>query len=162
MATEQVRAEDLDYSAILWREDGVWNATSVPAQQAVVLDDLLALCKQYPGEGGVYAAVGVADEFFILLHHDPRRTQAFISDGVALLDWDIAEDAADLIDLDWEEEDLEEFEAIGDSNILSNFGLKAEDLSMICENPDLEPDQQIFEVWKRVGAELVWKKLRNK
>lgn len=162
MATEQVREEDLDYSAILWREEGIWNAIQVPAQQAIVLEDLLALCKQYPGEGGVYAVVGVSGEFFILLRNDPRQTEAFISDGFALLDWDIAEDAADLIDLQWQEEDLEEFEAVGDLNLLANFGLKAEDLSMITENPDLEPDQQISEVFKRIGAELAWKKIINK
>jgi len=162
MATEQVRIEDLDYSAILWREEGIWNAIKVPARQAIVLDDLLDLCRQYPGEGGVYAIVGVSGEFFILLRSDPRKTEALISDGIALLDWDIAEDAADLIDLQWQEDDLEEYEAIGDLNILANFGLKAEDLSMICENPDLEPDQQISEVFKRIGAELAWKKIINK
>jgi putative tRNA adenosine deaminase-associated protein len=162
MATEQVRAEDLDYSAILWREEGIWNAIQVPARQALVLDDLLALCKQYPGEGGVYAVVGVSDEFFVLVRHDPRKTEVFISDGLALLDWDLAEDAADLIDLEWEEEDLEEFVAVGDLNLLANFGLKAEELSMICENPDLEPDQQIAEVFKRIGAEIAWKKISNK
>jgi len=161
MATEQVRAEDLDYSAILWREEGLWNAIHVPAEQAIVLDDLLALCRQYPGEGGVYAVVGVVDEFFIVLRHDPRKTEAFISDGLALLDWDIAEDAADLIDLEWEEEDLEEYEAVGDLNLFAIFGVKAEDLSMICENPDLEPDQQVSEIFKRIGAELAWKKIRN-
>ena len=162
MATEQVRIEDLDYSAILWREEGIWNAIKVPARQAIVLDDLLDLCRQYPGEGGIYAAVGVSGEFFILLRSDPRKTEAFISDGIALLDWDIAEDAADLIDLEWAEEDLEEYEAVGDLSILANFGLKAEDLSMICENPDLEPDQQISEIFKRIGAELAWKKIINK
>jgi putative tRNA adenosine deaminase-associated protein len=162
MATEQVRIEDLDYSAILWREEGIWNAIKVPARQAIVLDDLLDLCRQYPGEGGVYAVVGVSGEFFILLRSDPRKTEALISDGIALLDWDIAEDAADLIDLQWLEDDLEDYEAIGDLNILANFGLKAEDLSMICENPDLEPDQQISEVFKRIGAELAWKKIINK
>ena len=162
MATEQVRIEDLDYSAILWREEGIWNAIKVPARQAIVLDDLLDLCRQYPGEGGVYAVIGVSGEFFILLRSDPRKTEALISDGIALLDWDIAEDAADLIDLQWQEDDLEDYEAIGDLNILANFGLKAEDLSMICENPDLEPDQQISEVFKRIGAELAWKKIINK
>lgn len=162
MAAEQVRIEDLDYSAILWREEGIWNAIKVPAHQAIVLDDLLDLCRQYPGEGGVYAVIGVSGEFFILLRSDARKTEAFISDGIALLDWDIAEDAADLIDLEWAEEDLEEYEAVGDLSILANFGLKAADLSMICENPDLEPDQQISEVFKRIGAELAWKKIINK
>ena len=161
MATEQVRTEDLDYSAILWREDGVWSSIPVPAQHSIVLDDLLALCKQYPGEGGVYAAIGVGEEFFILLRNDNQKTEVVISDGAALLDWDIAEDAADLIELDWQEGDFEEFEAVGDLNLLSNFGLKAQDLSMICENPDLEPDQQISEIFKRIGAEFAWQKIRN-
>ena len=161
MATEQVRTEDLDYSAILWREDGVWNSIPVPVQHSIVLDDLLALCKQYPGEGGVYAAIGVGEEFFILLRNDNQKTEVVISDGAALLDWDIAEDAADLIDLDWEEGDFEEFEAVGDLHLLSNFGLKSQDLSMICENPDLEPDQQISEIFKRIGAEFAWQKIRN-
>ena len=161
MATEQVRPEDLDYSAILWREDGVWNSIPVPAQHSIVLDDLLALCKQYPGEGGVYAAIGVGEEFFILLRNDNQKTEVVISDGAALLDWDIAEDAADLIELDWEEGDFEEFEAVGDLHLLSNFGLKSQDLSMICENPDLEPDQQISEIFKRIGAEFAWQKIRN-
>ena len=48
MATEQVRPEDLDYSAILWREDGVWNSTPVPAQHSTVLDDLLACVQAIP------------------------------------------------------------------------------------------------------------------
>ncbi|MDE0974533.1 MAG: tRNA adenosine deaminase-associated protein [Candidatus Nanopelagicales bacterium] len=161
MATDQVRTEDLDYSAILWREDGVWNSIPVPAQHAIVLDDLLALCKQYPGEGGVYAAVGVGEEFFILLRNDNQKTEVVISDGAALLDWDIAEDAADLIELDWQEGDFEEFEAVGDLNLFSNFGLKSQDLSMICENPDLEPDQQISEIFKRIGAEFAWQKIHN-
>ena len=66
-----------------------------------------------------------------------------------------------VIELDWEEGDFEEFEAVGDLNLLSNFGLKSQDLSMICENPDLEPDQQIFEIFKRIGAEFAWQKIRN-
>ena len=64
------------------------------------------VCKQYPGEGGVYAAIGVGEEFFILLRHDAQKTEVVISDGAALLDWDLAEDAADLIELDWEEGEL--------------------------------------------------------
>jgi len=103
----------------------------------------------------------VGEEFFILLRHDAQKTEVVISDGAALLDWDLAEDAADLIDLDWEEGELEEFEAVGDLNLLSNFGLKSQDLSMICENPDLEPDQQISEIFKRIGAEFAWQKIRN-
>jgi putative tRNA adenosine deaminase-associated protein len=162
MATQKVQAEDIDYSVILWREEGQWNGTKVPARQALVLDDLLTLCKQYPGEGGVFAAIGVAEEFFILLRHDPRTTEAIISDSVALLDWDLAVDAADLIELDWEEDDLEEFEAIGDLDMLHHFGVRKDDVLMICENPDLYPDLQVAEVFQRIGASAQWKKLTSK
>ena len=162
MGTQKVQAEDIDYSAILWREEGQWNGMKVPARQALVLDDLATLCKEYPGEGGVFAVVGVAEEFFILLRHDPRSTEAIISDSMAILDWDLAADAADLIDLDWEEDDLEEFEAIGDLDMLHHFGVRKDDVLMICENPDLYPDLQIAEIMKRLGAEAQWKKLTNR
>jgi putative tRNA adenosine deaminase-associated protein len=104
----------------------------------------------------------VAEEFFILLRHDPRSTEAIISDSMAILDWDLAADAADLIDLDWEEDDLEEFEAIGDLDMLHHFGVRKDDVLMICENPDLYPDLQIAEIMKRIGAEAQWKKLTNR
>ena len=52
MGTQKVQAEDIDYSAILWREEGQWNGIKVPARQALVLDDLATLSKQYPGEIG--------------------------------------------------------------------------------------------------------------
>ncbi len=162
MATQEARAEDIDYCAVLWREEGQWNSAKVPARQALVVDDLVTLSKQYPGEGGVFIAVGVAEEFFILLKCDARSTVGLISDSIALLDWDIAVDTADLIDIEWDEDEVEEFEAIGDLDMLQNFGLRSDDISMICENPDLYPDQQIAEVMKRIGAEAQWNKISNK
>lgn len=159
MGTSKVQPEDIDYCAILWREEGHWSGAKVPARQALVLDDLITLCKQYPGEGGVFAVIGVAEEFFIILRYDPRATEAIISDSVALLDWDLAVDAADLIELDWEEDDLEEFEAIGDLDMLHLFGVRRDDVLMICENPDLYPDLQIAEIIKRMGASAQWKKI---
>lgn len=162
MATQEAQAEDIDYCAVLWREEGQWNSAKVPAQQALIIDDLVTLSKQYPGEGGVFIAVGVAEEFFILLKCDAHSTVGLISDSIALLDWDIAVDTADLIELDWDENEVEEFEAIGDLDMLHNFGLRRDDMTMICENPDLYPDQQIAEVMKRIGAEAQWNKISNK
>ncbi len=49
MGTQKVQAEDIDYSAILWREEGQWNGAKVPARQALVLDDLAYLVQAIPG-----------------------------------------------------------------------------------------------------------------
>ncbi len=62
-----------------------------------------------------------------------------ISDAIALLDWPIAAEAADLIGLEWDEADLEEFEAAGDVSLCVDFGLDAAELIMICQDEDLVP-----------------------
>lgn len=162
MSAQQVKSEDIDYCVILWREEGAWNTASVPARQALVIDDVIALCRQYPGEGGVFAVIGVAEEFFLFLRVDPRQVEGFISDSLALLDWDMAVDLADIIDLDWDEADLIDFEAIGDTDMLQLFHLRSDDIQAICENPDLYPDQQVQEILKRMGAEAQWKKFSSR
>jgi putative tRNA adenosine deaminase-associated protein len=74
-----------------------------------------------------------------------------ISDAIALLDWSLAREAAELIGLEWDEEDLEEFEAAGDVSLCVDFGLDAGELIMICQDDDMYPDDQVRAIAKRLG-----------
>jgi putative tRNA adenosine deaminase-associated protein len=93
----------------------------------------------------------VGDEFFLIFRVDAIGTRIFISDGVAVLDWSLAEEAADLIGLEWEEDDLEEFIPIGDLSILTDLGLDADELSLLVDESDLYPDDQVKAIAKRLG-----------
>jgi putative tRNA adenosine deaminase-associated protein len=119
-------------------------------------EGFVASLRQLPGEGGVFGILAIADEFFILAHTVRDGVRLMISDAAALLDWSIAQEAAELIGLEWDEEDVEEFEAAGDVSLCEDFGLDAPELMMICQDEELYPDEQVRAVAKRLGfaAEL--------
>jgi putative tRNA adenosine deaminase-associated protein len=115
------------------------------------MDDLISTLRQLPGEGGVFGLIGVVDEYFIVVRQAAGSSRAMISDGAAILDWALAEEAADVIGLDIDDDDLEDFEPVGDMSIFADFGLDADELGLLCRDEDLYPDQQIKAIAKRLG-----------
>lgn len=143
--------ENVDFAIAAYREEGRWAVISLPARGVVTAEGFVAALRQLPGEGGVFGFVGVSEEFFILAHTVRDGVRLVISDGIALLDWSLAREAADLIDLEWEEAELDEFEPVGDLSVCADFGLDSIDLVMICEDADLYPDEQVSAIAKRLG-----------
>lgn len=156
MSADEVIDDDIDFAIAAYREDGRWVVTSLPAQGVTTIDGLIARMRQLPGEGGVFGIVAIGDEFFILAHTVPSGARIMISDAAALLEWSIAQEAADLIGLEWDEDDIEEFEAAGDVSLCEPFGLDAAEMLMICGDEEMYPDEQVRAVAKRLGfaAEL--------
>ncbi len=156
MGIEQVTSDDIDFAVAAYREEGRWTVVTLPPHAVVTAEGLVAALRQLPGEGGVFGFVAVADEFFVLAHTEPGGVRIMISDALALLDWSLASEAAEMIGLEWEEEDLEEFEAAGDISLCTPFGLDGAELVMICQDDELYPDEQVRAIAKRMGfaAEL--------
>lgn len=151
MTTEDVSAENVDFAVAAYREEGRWTVVSLPTRAVITADGFVALLRQLPGEGGVFGIVSVADEFFILAHTVREGVRLMISDAIALLDWSLAREAAELIGLEWDEADLEEFEAAGDVSLCADFGLDGAELIMICQDEEMYPDEQVRAVAKRLG-----------
>lgn len=157
MDIEEVSAEDVDFAIAAYREEGRWSVIPLPARTVVTAEGFVAALRQLPGEGGVFGVVSIGDEFFILAHTVRDGVRLMISDAIALLDWPIAAEAAELIGLEWDEADVEEFEVAGDVSLCTDFGLDATELVMICQDEDLlYPDEQVRAIAKRLGfgAEL--------
>ena len=151
MSPEQVVAENIDFAIAAYREEGRWVVVPLPPAAVVTADGFVAALRQLPGEGGVFGFVCVADEFFILAHTVRDGVRLMISDAVALLDRTLAQEAAELIGLEWDESELEEFEAAGDVSLCVDFGLDGAELIMICQDVELYPDDQVRAVAKRLG-----------
>lgn len=151
-----VTDEDVDFALAAYREEGRWIVARLPARAATTAEHLAAALRQLPGEGGVFGFVCIAEEFFVVLRTVPGDVRGLISDGACMLDWSLAADVADLIDLDWDEDDVEEFEPAGDLQLCTDFGLDADELLMICQDDELLPDEQVRAIAKRMGfgAEL--------
>jgi putative tRNA adenosine deaminase-associated protein len=157
MDVDEVTPEDIDFAVAAYREEGRWTVIPLPPSAVVTADGFVASLRQLPGEGGVFGFLSVSDDFFILAHTVRDGVRLMISDAIALLDWAIAIEAAELIGLEWDEADIEEFEAAGDVSLCEDFGLDATELMMICQDEDLQyPDEQVRAIAKRLGfgAEL--------
>jgi hypothetical protein len=134
VSTQDVAVDDVDFAVAAYREDGRWAVSALAPQSALDIDTLVTRLRQFPGEGVVGQDVRI-----------------MISDAAALLDWSLAEEAADLIELEWDEDDIEDFEAAGDVTLCENFGLDGAELVMICEDEEMYPDEQIRAIAKRLG-----------
>ena len=151
MSVEEVTADVVDFAVAAYREEGRWTVVPLPPHSVVTAEGFVTALRQLPGEGGVFGVVSIADEFFILAHTVRDGVRLMISDAAALLDWTLAQEAADLIGLEWEEADIEEFEAAGDVSLCADFGLDGPELIMICEDEEMYPDEQVRAVAKRLG-----------
>lgn len=146
-----VSAENVDLAVAAYREEGRWTVVSLPARAVVTAEGFVSALRQLPGEGGVFGFVSVNDDFFVLAHTVRDGVRIMISDAIALLDWSLAGEAADMIGLEWDEADIEEFEAAGDVSLCADFGLDGAELVMICQDDEKYPDEQVRDIAKRLG-----------
>ena len=151
MSADEVEVDNIDFAVAAYREEGRWVVVPLPPASVVTAEGFVALLRQLPGEGGVFGFVVVADEFFILAHTVRDGVRLMISDAVALLDWSLAVEAAELIGLEWDDSEIEEFEAAGDVSLCADFGLDGAELVMICQDEELYPDEQVRAIAKRLG-----------
>jgi putative tRNA adenosine deaminase-associated protein len=73
-----------------------------------------------------------------------------MSDALAALEYEIASEVLELLDIDSPEED-DAVEPAGDLNLLSDLGLDAMDLQMICDDSEKYPDEQLESIARQVG-----------
>ncbi len=151
MTAEEVSADNVDFAIAAYREEGRWTVISLPARAVITADGFVGSLRQLPGEGGVFGVVCISDEFFILAHTVRDGVRLMISDAIALLDWSIAREAAEIIGLEWDEADVEEYEAAGDVSLCTDFGLDGAELVMICQDEEMYPDEQVRAIAKRLG-----------
>ena len=74
----------------------------------------------------------------------------FLSDVTCALDYEIAEDLLDLIDVEKPDEDEEPFPA-GRLDILADLGVSQMEISALCDDAELFPDEQIEAIASRLG-----------
>jgi putative tRNA adenosine deaminase-associated protein len=154
-----VTPEDVDVSMVFYREEGRWNVAALPARGSTTMDNLLDALRRFPGEGGVMGAVAVGDEFFVLVRESGQGRRLMLSDGASTLDWSLADEAATLIGFD--DDDPEEYEPIGDVELLEDFGVNPDDIVAICQNEDLYPDEQLGAIAERLGFADQWQAALN-
>ncbi len=139
---------DVDIAVAAWHEDGRWSLALLPDAQD--LPQVIERLKSQQTNGGALALLAIDEEFFMIIRVLGSHIKLFLSDISYAVDYDIAAEFIEICDLDMPEEDDEPFPA-GDLDIISDLGVHRMELSTLCDDPDLFPDEQLEAIASRLG-----------
>jgi putative tRNA adenosine deaminase-associated protein len=137
-----------DFAIEAWHEDGRWSVASLPDPDD--LTHIIDRLKKQQTNGGAVALVAIDDEFVLAIRVLGTQIKYFISDVTCAMDYEVAAEFLELADLDEPEEDDEPLPA-GDLDIFADLGLNGMELSTLCDDADLFPDELIEAIAVRLG-----------
>ncbi|QCQ93277.1 tRNA adenosine deaminase-associated protein [Rhodococcus sp. SGAir0479] len=151
--------EDLDgFGIAVVREEGRWKCTPLTDGALTSLrtaeKELLAL----RSSGAVFGLLDVDEEFFVIVRPAPAGTRLLVSDATAAIDYDIAADVLDALNVDVPDIDPDDLDDVepweeGDLGVLADLGLPEAVLGVILAETDLYPDEQLTMIAQRCGFE---------
>ncbi len=141
----------IDFAIAAWREDGAWRAESLPPRLAESLASLVAALGAHASESGVVGLVSIGDDTFLIVRVDGGRARLLLSDQTAALDWDLADEVLDALGVEAPEDVDDDADPVGDLGLLADLGMSTDELTLLCEDLDLYPDEVLGSVAKRIG-----------
>lgn len=137
-----------DYGVLAWHEEGRWNLEVM--EEPNDLEYIIDALKSRRVNGGSYALITIDDEFFIVGRAMGTQIQMMISDVTYALDYDVASDLIDVLDLPAPEED-DDSQPGGDMDLLQDHGMSAMELEALANDGELFPDEQVEAIAWRLG-----------
>ena len=137
-----------DFGVIAWHEDGRWTLSEL--EDTRDLGHVIEQLRAQRTNGGAIALISIDEEFFIVARSLGTKMQMMISDATYALEYDIAAELIEILDLPFPEED-DESEPGGDIDLLADLGMSAMELEVISFDSDLYPDEQIEAIATRLG-----------
>ena len=142
-----------DVAVLVTREEGRWDLTALPVRVGGDLATFLDTLRAQPVEGGAIGLATYGDDFFLALRVTGGDVRMLISDAAAAADWPIAEDILEELDVPLPDEDDDDEDAApaGDLAIFADLGMRPMDMSMLCDDADLYPDEMLGSIAARLG-----------
>ncbi|MEV0947231.1 tRNA adenosine deaminase-associated protein [Rhodococcus sp. NPDC049939] len=151
------RAEDLTgFGVAVVYEDGRWKVKALTPAALTSLSVAEKELKALRSTGALFGLLDVDDEFFVVLRPAPSGTRLLLSDATAALDYDIAADVLEALNIDVPDIDPDDLDDIepwgeGDLSLLSDLGVPEPVLTVITSETDLYPDEQLAMIAQRLG-----------
>lgn len=134
-------------------EDGKWRCSLLAEELIDDLDGVITALRRVSASGAVFAMIAVDDEFFVIVRPIPGGASLLLSDATAGLDYDIAADVLDLLQVPIPEDDDLDDEPWpeGELGLLADLGVPEEQMSLIVADDDLFPDEQLQMIAESCG-----------
>jgi putative tRNA adenosine deaminase-associated protein len=138
----------VDFGCIAWHEDGRWSVNSLTSTRDIgsVIDSI----KAQQTNGGAIALIAIEDEFVIIARALGDQMQVMISDVTYALDYEVAAELIEVLDLEFPEEE-DESQPGGDLDLLNDLGVSEMELLSILDDTELYPDEQLEAIANRLG-----------
>ena len=138
----------VDFGCIAWHEDGRWSANPLSLTRDIgsIIDSL----KAQQTNGGAIALIAIEDEFVIIARALGDQMQMMISDVTYALDYEIAAELIEVLDLEFPEEE-DESQPGGDLDLLNDLGVSEMELLSILDDTEMYPDEQLEAIANRLG-----------
>jgi putative tRNA adenosine deaminase-associated protein len=141
----------VDFAVVAYREEGEWQVVSLPPRAGTDLDVLIHALRQWPGDAGSLGMVSIDEDFFVLARVHGESVRLLLSDVTAATEWPLARDVVNRLELPVPDEDEEALQPAGDMQIMSDLGLSAMDLAVLCDEDELYPDEMLEDIAGRAG-----------
>ena len=139
---------EADIAVAAWHEDGRWNLALLPDAQD--LPHIIDRLKSQQTNGGAIAMLSIDEEFFIIIRVLGSHISMFLSDVTCALDYEVAAEFLELCDLDMPDEEDEPL-PVGHLDILADLGMNHMEISALCDDAELFPDEQLEAIASRLG-----------
>ncbi len=142
--------DDVDFAVAAYRDEGEWQVVELHPTIGENVEELSEALSRFPSDVGVLGLVSMNDDFFVILRRSGVQVRALLSDITAVTDWPLAGGVADLLDLP-DPENPDDPQPVGDLEIISDLGMPALELSVLCDDDDLFPEDILRDVADRLG-----------
>jgi putative tRNA adenosine deaminase-associated protein len=138
----------VDFGCIAWHEDGRWSVNTLASTRDIgsIIDSI----KAQQTNGGAIALIAIEDEFVIIARALGDQMQMMISDVTYALDYEVAAELIEVLDLEFPEEE-DESQPGGDLDLLNDLGVSEMELLSILDDSELYPDEQLEAIANRLG-----------
>jgi putative tRNA adenosine deaminase-associated protein len=144
------------FAVAVVREDGTWRCSPLSSAALTSLAAAEDELKALRSSGAVFGLLDVDDELFIVVRPAPSGTRLLVSDATAAIDYDIAADVLEALNVEIPDIDPDELDDVdpweeGDLGVLADLGLPEPVFSVILAETDLYPDEQLGMIAQRLG-----------
>ncbi|MBF6092389.1 tRNA adenosine deaminase-associated protein [Nocardia cyriacigeorgica] len=144
------------FAVAVVREGGTWRCSPLSSAALTSLAAAEDELKALRSSGAVFGLLDVDDEFFIVVRPAPAGTRLLVSDATAAIDYDIAADVLEALNVEIPDIDPDELDEVdpweeGDLGVLADLGLPEPVFSVILAETDLYPDEQLGMIAQRLG-----------
>ena len=138
------------WAVVVFRLDGVWQVAQLPPG---IADDLEGIVAAVRGQQlGAFALVDVADEFWVAVRVLGGQERFLLSDAGASVEWDLAAQVMDRLDLDIpDDDDSQDLWPVGELALFDDLGLDALELGAILADEEAYADEMLSAVARRIG-----------